>query len=300
MGEGKPMCRLVGSLLAVMALLAARAATGTTITLYDASAGGGTQTPDQQGFLYLVSDLVNPLDINTTMSAGGGLTDLNTTFDRAEYAGFLTHNPFDGTKVHPSAPVLDRTTGFTVTFDLQMVSEGHDLRDDNSDLKYDRAGFSVIAISSDKQGIELAFFHDDATQNEIWVYEDDTPNAADLFTQAEGVNRTAAQTGTLTTYDLTILGSNYELSAGGTSILTGSLRDYTNWDGPNFPPFGELDPYEKANMLAFGDDTSSADSHTKLGNISVTLIPEPASIVLLALAGIGWLLCRRLRRPLAR
>ncbi|OHB73863.1 MAG: hypothetical protein A2V70_11420 [Planctomycetes bacterium RBG_13_63_9] len=72
-------------------------------------------------------------------------------------------------------------------------------------------------ISSDLMGLELGFFHDDVDQNEIWAYEDDTPNPADMFTQAEGVNRTASQTGTLTTYELAVSGDDYELFADGMS-----------------------------------------------------------------------------------
>ncbi len=251
------------------------------VTLYDASLG---DTPSDQGFWYLRNELTP----SATMSYVGGLTELNTTPDRSESAGFFTHNPFNGSPIHPAAPLLDRTVGYTVTFDLQMFAEGHNDRDDNSDGKQDRAGFSVIAIGNDLKGIELGFFHDD-TAHEIWAYEDDTPNSIDLFTQAEGVDRTAAETGTLTTYDLTVFGNGYELSADGTSILSGPLRDYTAFDGPSVPLFGELDPYEQPNLLFFGDDTSSADSHVRLGSISVTAIPEPSAGLLLLTASVALL-----------
>jgi hypothetical protein len=287
------MLMLAGRIAIVAGLLALCAGplAAAPIVLYDASAGGGTQTPDNQGFLYLTSELFP----DATKGASGGLTDLDTTPDQSESAGWFTHNPFTGAQVHPMMPVLDRSVGYTVTFDLQMIDEVHDARDDNGDGKFDRAGFSMIVISSDLKGLELGFFHDDAGQNEIWAYEDDTPVPGDMFTQAEGADRTAAQTGTLTRYDLTLQGDNYDLSAGGTTILSGALRDYTSFPGLPIPPFGTLDPYDKANLLFLGDDTGSARSHVRLGDISVTLIPEPATAVVLC-AGFAAALLRRRRR----
>ncbi|NQU24360.1 MAG: hypothetical protein HQ567_24010 [Candidatus Nealsonbacteria bacterium] len=268
------MCFIAASLVACP---------GSAVTLYDASLGN---MPGDQGFLYLANELTPA----ATVSYSGGLTELNTMVDRSESAGFFTHNPFNGSPIHPAAPLLDRTVGYVVSFDLQMLGEGHNARDDNSDGKQDRAGFSVIAIGNDLQGIELGFFHDDVA-NEIWAYEDNVANPGDLFTQAEGVDRTVAQTAALTTYDLTVAGDGYELSVGGTAILSGLLRDYTAFEGPSFPLVGELDPYEQPNMLFFGDDTSSADSHVRLGNISVTAVPEPSAGLLLLVAGVA-LFCK--------
>jgi hypothetical protein len=79
--------------------------------------------------------------------------------------------------------------GYTLTFAIQVEAEGHG--------NNNRAGFSVIVLSDDKKGIEMAFWED-----EIWVQEDDLNDPGDLFTHAEGVPYSTT-TG-LTTYNLAI------------------------------------------------------------------------------------------------
>ncbi len=70
-------------------------------------------------------------------SVTGGKLDFDTTAGTVR-AGWST-----------TGGVMDRTTGYTLSFDLQVGSESH--------VSNDRAGFSVIALSSDLQGIELGF-----------------------------------------------------------------------------------------------------------------------------------------------
>ena len=48
-------------------------------------------------------------------------------------------------------------------------------------------------------------------------------------------------------------------------LLSGNLRQYTNW----MAPFGLPDPYEQPNQLFLGDDTSSAGAAVWLGNVSI-------------------------------
>ncbi|MBD1899508.1 DUF4347 domain-containing protein [Trichocoleus sp. DQ-A3] len=225
---------------------------GASVIQYD---GSLNTTPDTQGFTYI------PVG-SATQSASGGATTLDTTADSGTYAGYSPN----------SVPNLDRTTGYTVSFTAQVLSEDHTTSgtaDKNGDGIADRAGFSIIVLSSDKKGIELGFW-----DNEIWAQEDGTtqtdpstnPSASNnqlLFTHAEGA--TFNTTAGLIPYQLTVLGDTYTLSTGGTTILSGKLRDYTAWVG-----VGPIDPYETPNFIFFGDGTTSASAKVKLSDVSIT------------------------------
>ncbi len=126
----------------------------------------------------------------------------------------------------------------------------------------DRAGFSVIALSSDQVGLELGFWAD-----KIWA-QNDSP----LFTHGE---EASFDTTTQHMYDLAILGGQYKLLADNAAILTGSLRNYSG-SGP---------PYSTPNFLFLGDDTTSASASVSLARVDMFsfALPEPSSLVLLAL-----------------
>ncbi len=118
-----------------------------------------------------------------------------------------------------------------------------------------RAGFSVILLAEDLQGIELAFWPD-----RIWAQAD-----VPLFTHAEEV--VYDTTNGLIVYDLTIVTDTYRLAANGTTVLTGPVRDYTAWE----PPIaGAPDPYETPNLIFLGDDTGSAAAEIWLQNIAIS------------------------------
>jgi len=53
-----------------------------------------------------------------------------------------------------------------LSFTVQVVEEYHADSDKDGDGVGDRAGFSVIALSSDAQGIEVGFWKD-----QIWAQE---------------------------------------------------------------------------------------------------------------------------------
>ena len=213
----------------------------TTYTLYDGNLGG---TPDTQSFLYL------NLPVGTaTQSENGGVTTLDTTIvNMGAYAGY-----FGDANTVPDIPTLDRTTGYTLTFTAQIETEAH--------ANNNRAGFSVIILSDDKKGIEVAFW-----ENEIWVQDDDAVNPADLFTHAEGV--VYSTTAVLETYNLTVFSDTYTLTVGSSTILTGRLRDYTNFTGP-------IDPYETPNFIFLGDNTTSAEARIRLSYVAVTTADPP-------------------------
>ncbi len=164
-----------------------------------------------------------------------------------------------------SDTTLDRTVGYTLSFGVQIGSETH--------VSTDRAGFSVIALSSDLQGIELAFWSD-----EVWAQHAG-------FTHGEG---TVAfnPAGAMISYALTIQGTGYTLRANDTEVLSGSLRNYS---AGGFP-------YTTPNLVFFGDDTFSASADVDLGSISLAAVPEPAEwSALTGLAALAFAAGRRWR-----
>ena len=241
-------------------LLIGQPARAVVTSLYD---GSLNTLPGAQGWVYLTNPFIGAA---ATQSVSGGVTTLNTNAVESDQAGYFGSLPV-------LVPAINRTDGFTVSFDLRIVSESHSSNN--------RAGFSVIALSQDVKGIELGFWTD-----EIWA------QSGPDFLHAEG---TAINTTTsLTQYDLTVLGDNYYLFAGGSQILTGALRDYSS--------FGL--PYTTPNFLFFGDDTSSASAEAELASIAIgtgadvvppALVPLPAALPLFfsALIGLGVLSRRR-------
>lgn len=214
---------------------AAPAPVSTPIVLYDGALGN---RPDDQGFTFLAFPSLSP-------SISDGATILNTFSDKNIFAGYFSK---------PSALlVLDRALGYTVSFTVQVELEDHAGSNKNNDNLEDRAGFSVIVLSSDKRGIELGFWKD-----LIWAQEGGSGST--LFTQAEGgaFDTQSARIG----YVLTVQGDGYTLSGNGTPILSGKLRDYSAFVGPT-------DPYETPNLIFLGDDTSSASAKIGLAYAAV-------------------------------
>jgi hypothetical protein len=219
---------------------------GTSTTLYNAALN---TLPSTQGWSY--TSLPNPPGITPT--AANGVTNLNTLTNSVFYAGFARLDQ-----------ILDRTKGYTISFNAQVLSEARETSaNKNNDGKDDRAGFSVILVSSDKtKSIEIGFFSD-----RIWAQEGGTTSTdPNLFTQAESV---VFNTSTNPVdYQITVLGNSYTIRAKNTvtnaiATLSGNLRDYTPFAGP-------IDPYETPNFIFFGDNTTSAKANINLGSISLT------------------------------
>jgi hypothetical protein len=208
-----------------------------TATLYDGALGTGT--PDTQGFFYLTQPLTNA---QATQTFSQPLTMLDTTPQRTDYAGYFA-------KPIGYAP-LDRATGYQVLFTGEVLSETH--------ISPDRAGFSVLVISSDLRGIELGFW-----ENEVWAQEGGSLNP---FTHAEGATFTTTN---LIKYRLSVLGDHYALNADGVAVLSGLLRDYTQAPPPPLP----INPYTTANLIFLGDDTSSAQARIALLYAAVIAAP---------------------------
>lgn len=235
------------------------------IDLYDGSDGS---TLAGQGWLYLQ----NPLFTNqSTYGASGGTTTLDTTAVTSDQAGFFSHLPGSTTAYHPDLQgiVLNRLTGFSLDFGVQLFAETHN--------STDRAGFSIILLSSDLLGIELGFW-----ANQIWA-QSGPPADVQLFDHAES-SATFDTTSSLIDYSLAFYQDTYTLYAAANPVLTGSLRDYSS--------FGL--PYTTANFIFFGDDTSSAEASAAISYINLNqqpaAVPEPASILLCVFAAAGYFL----------
>lgn len=203
----------------------------TSTTLYDGTLGS---LPGAQGFLYLTNPIFGAAATQAPIAGGVRLT---TTAVRTEQAGYFGRSA--------AVPVLDRAAGYVVRFTAQVVTESH--------VSPHRAGFSLIALSSDTRGIELAFWTD-----EVWAQEGGSPPT--LFTHAEGT--TFDTTAGPTRYELTVRGDRYALTANGAPLLDGPLRDYSAFTGPS-------DVYETPNFIFLGDDTSSAQAVADLWSVQV-------------------------------
>ena len=188
-------------------------------------------------------------------SVSGGLYKLDTT--AASYFG----NTLAG------SPVLDTAAGFDLVFTLRLQSETH--------IGLNRSGYSVVMIGSDPtHGLELGFW-----SGEVFAYD---YNGADPDRFVHGAGAAFDTTAALVNYTLSVRNQQFSFSANGTPLLAGSLRNYTA-GGP---------PYTTPNFLFFGDDSSRGTSISELAFVSLTPVPEPAPVLLLA-AGMAALLGRR-------
>ncbi len=257
--------------IALTSTLLALGATPThALTLYDGALG---TPPNSQGWSSSLS--------TATQTSNTTGTTLNTTAADSIQAGYSRFGLS-----------LNRTTGYTFQFKLQVLSEDHSnpnaQNNTGTDAIADRAGLSIIALSSDGRGIELGFWN-----NEIWAQADGAVKADPLtaptgtrFTHAEGAafNTQSA----MNQYDLSILGNTYLLYANGSLLLTGNLRNYT--------PEGL--PYTTPNFLFIGDNTTSANASFKLAQVDFS--PTPVPFAFNPLLGLGIVGLSKARRALRR
>jgi hypothetical protein len=212
------------------------------VTLYDASQNN---FPEDQSWLFYAADA----SIGSKTAAGG-----HTSFDsgaQATRAGWSNYIPIINAPKNPSFPTLDRSTGFDLSFDLKVNSESH--------ATNDRAGFDVILLGSDHQGVELGFWTDT-------IFAQTLSGTNFVHGEDHSFNTTST-----THYDLGIQGNTYQLYGNGSLLLTGNTRDYNS---------ALSVPYGLNNYIFLGDDTTSATAAIELGNVS--LVPEPASIAMLS------------------
>jgi len=241
--------------LAACLAVASAASSRADVVLYDPGSG---QFPDGSswGWAYSAQSDSNSSDARS-IDAAAGRTTLDTTANNDIRAGYALTSPV--------LPSLDRAVGFTLSLGLQVLDEAH--------ASADRAGFSLIVLTSDRRGIELGFWND-----RVWAQ-------AEGFTHAEEAlfDTTAA-----TAYDLAIQGNAYTLFADGSARLTGSLRDYSG--------SGML-PYILPNFVFLGDNTRSARGSIALGSVIYrpTAVPEPGAAMLVGIGLIGLVVRGRCR-----
>lgn len=263
-----------------------------SISLYDSSLGG---TPNTQGWLRLSST-------GGTQTVTEGQTNLDTSASNSYFAGYSnyqvdfleTPSAIKPTSfVNPLFPTLDRTLGYTVSFTVQVLSQFNESQN--------RSGFSVIALSSDRKGIEICFRQTDIFAQNPSFTIGERNNSATIM------NLLTA----MTTYNLDVVGDTYTLKAGTTTVLNGSLRDYSNATGL------VSDLYKTSNFLFFGDRTHLARANINIKLLSLATgetfsptiqsvlqqkqIPEPQSVpepgAIAGLAIVGGCLIGGRRRP---
>ncbi|NOQ14460.1 MAG: hypothetical protein GQ583_08310 [Methyloprofundus sp.] len=227
----------------------------TVFTLYDETQGN---LPDDQVWLSYAAD-----GVAATSNAVAGGVQLQTDTSVSVSAGFSNYTLFPLGLKNSLFPTLNSTTGFTLSFTMQLHAETH--------ISNDRAGFSVILLDENNRGVELGFW-----QDLIWS-QSDSP----LF-QAKDEQFAFDTTASMVDYDLTLLQDKYYLTQGGTILLTGGLKDYSAF----------TIPYSLPNYLFLGDDTSSASADVTLGGILLSdnalfSVPEPSLIVLICLGLLG-------------
>ena len=129
--------------LALLALLAVLPALCETVTLYDATQQPVVPAAYSPQYLAYAA-------LGGTQSYSG--VDTATNFDTT--ASNLVQGGYTCNLANPDFPALNRLLGYTISFSVEILSESH--------TSADRAGFSVIAVSSDAangvlSSIELGF-----------------------------------------------------------------------------------------------------------------------------------------------
>lgn len=184
----------------------------------------------------------------------GGVYTLDTTASNDVVAAYGRGDPTG----------LDTVGGFRLDFNLRVLDESH--------ARPERAGFSVILTGVDpRHALELGFWND-----RLFAY---------TSTFGHGAEALYATT-TITDYSLLVANNRFTLKGNGSTLLRGSLVDYSAF-GP---------PYTVPSAVFFGDDTRSAQSHVELRGLALTPVPEAATGVLLAV-GLVALAGLRLRAP---
>jgi len=167
---------------------------------------------------------------------------------------------------------LDTVQGFTLSFTLRV--------DGGVSNSPNRSGFSLLFVGSDpSQSLELTF-----RSNEVFMYDF---VSSDPDRMVRGATHSFGA-GSSNAYELRVLNNAFTLNVQGQDRFSAPLVNYSS----------EGFPYNTANLLFFGDNTTRASTNAFLGNlVLVSNVPEPAAAAmwLLGLAALGGWTRRRLR-----
>ncbi len=257
--------------IGITLLLTANKGMAGTITLYDGNSGVTPNNYTSSPWLTFASaNNVSPYTLSTqAVNSSNKSTTLDSSSADSIYAGYSNYNlPI---LVNSSFPTLDRNAGYQLTFTVKINSQANDGTNGAN-----RSGFSVIALSSDKKGIEIGFRTSDIFSQADYKFQ----SIGEQVTSST-VSNIATLLGNLTTYDLNISGNTYTLSSGTTTLLNGALRDYTSASG------SYTGVYKIPNFIFLGDDTTSAQANIDLANVSLTTpVPfETSETVSIAVLG---------------
>lgn len=220
--------------LAIFPLLFVPTVFSAPATLYDGSLG---TLPTSQFWPYGVDPAASTIPVMQNDAVV-----MDSTGPTADSSGFFTF-----TTQHPALfQSLDRNVGFTVWVEAQLISESH--------VSNDRAGYGVIVLSNDLSGIELGFW-----ENEIWAQEFVDGDTSQQFTHAEGTD--ASPTAARTLYSIWVRSDLYRLYVDGQFRLIGPVRNYSSFGAP----------YNQANFIFFGDNTSSAEAVSATAKVAVSI-----------------------------
>lgn len=170
----------------------------------------------------------------------------------------------------PAGSAFDTVAGFTLRFDLQIVTEAHQSNN--------RAGYSVLVQGVDEtRALELSFWG-----NEVWAMAYTQGGADSGFVHGTGAVLDTMVS--LREYALTVQNNAYTLRVDGAAVLAGTMTDY---------PVQGLSTlvYGLGNTLFFGDNSARGQGITALGAIDISPVPEPTAAMLL-LVGLGLLVAR--------
>ncbi len=236
-------------------LALAASAGGATTVVYN---GALNTLPQDQGWVVFLPPFGSGGGTQTQVATSPGYVTLDSSSANASRGGYFSHFSFFASippvAVNGAWPVLNANAGYSVRFDLRVVSETH--------ATGHRAGVSVISLSSAGPGIELGIWED-----RVWAQAGGVPPV--LFTQSEGA---WCDTGDgFRRYDLNMQGGVYTLCVDGVRVLSGPMRDYSAWEssGSGLP----FNPYRIRNFLFIGDNTSSASARADIARIEVRTTP---------------------------
>ncbi len=194
------------------------------------------------------------------LATGAGTGTLNTTIPAIPplpspltgYAGYANFDPLTLSLLPSFTTQLDARTGYSVAFTLQIISETSNPN---------RAGFSLLVISSNQTGVELGF-----RTNQIFAQ-------SSSFLES---NNSLLNTTTSRNYTLQVVNGQYTLLDGATpvgSLNNQSLNNYSSFNPALSNPPLPFNPYTTSNLIFFGDNTDQGTANFTISNISVNALP---------------------------